>query len=690
MDHMRDHATRRDPGGGAHRSSAQRSVLRTRRGALGVAVGALLVANAAVAGAANPPLGPGNIEIFNNRDMVALEGYTEQAGQTATVKVQRGDTTIGIGEGVVDSTGFLEFNHPGGECWIGVTPDIRGGDVVEVSFSESSFTDGATVGSAVITGITASTPVATPEAGDVEGTVTITGTYGPDVDLSRFVVEVVNPEMREAGSAIGERAIGWTPGNDPAHPNGGPGHTADGTAGGGQFSATFGLQSADDQQLVLNGDHVVMTWLADGTGDLALGATQFEYEETNGPGFGGCPAGPGAQPPVGPSSATLTTTDTTITATWPLPTQPADASPITAYRVAALDEFGQEIAVRTGQRTATVQGLTTGQAYEVTIEAYNGQWSGPQSVGTATPGTVVVTPPDEPPVEEPPAGEPTVAPAAPTGLTTNATGTDAISVSWAASPAAESVTRYDVAVTSAVAGAAVPASQTVAPPATTASFSGLTPGTPYTVSVTATNTVGTSQAATADVTTPTVRAPSAPRVVRVQSGHESATVEWTAAQPADAFSPVTGYDVVATPPAGAASATTLSVTGTIARLTGLQNGVAYTLEVYARSGDVRGAVGTFATGVSSTVTPNDVVTVGQAQYRADKREWRVRGTAQDTTGNTVVVTTWAGATIGTAAVGEDGAWTIDVRNGPQPLTTDTKIKLRSTSGAVGEATFTRR
>src|SRR3712207_5199248 len=109
---------------------------------------------APMARAGTPPLGPGNIEVFPKRDMVALEGYTDQAGETATVTVSRNGQQVGIGEGVIDATGFLEFNHPGGSCWTGVTPNIRGGDLVEVRFSETAFTDGAYVSSAKIDSVT--------------------------------------------------------------------------------------------------------------------------------------------------------------------------------------------------------------------------------------------------------------------------------------------------------------------------------------------------------------------------------------------------------------------------------------------------------------------------------------------------------------------------------------------------------
>jgi hypothetical protein len=698
----------RGDGRGAATSAATRQARPGRRVGSALLVGALattgaMVALGGVAQAENPPLGPGNIEIFNHRDMVALEGYTDQAGEKATVTVKRGGQVIGIGEGTVDATGFLEFNHPGGECWIGVTPDIRGGDLVEVSFDRSAFVDGATVGSAVITSVTGSPVTATPQAGDVEGTVTIKGTYGADVDPSRFVVEVVNPEMRRPDpstppTTIGERAIGWVPIDDPEHPNGGPGFTATGTAANGQFTATFGLQSAADQQRVLDGEHVVMTWLADGAGDLALGATQYEFGESDGPGFGGCPAGPGSQPPVPPTSAELTAGADSVTVKWAAPTQAADAKAISEYRVAAVDAvLGQEVAVRTGSTTATLKALAP-RSYAITMEAFNGHmWSPVQPLGTVDLATGTVTPGPGGSVGGGTGGtggtggdtgtgteQPVVAPVAPTGVTATTTGLTSMDVSWAASAGA---TSYVVSASSAAGGAAVPTPVTVT--ATSASLTGLTPNTAYTVSVTAANTAGASTAATATAKTAATVAPAAATVTRVLPAHEATTLEWRAAAPGNAFSPVTGYDLVATPTSTTGAPVTVPVGAvTNGTLTGLRNGVTYRVEVFARTGDLRGAVGTFASGVPTTVVPNDQVTVGRAQYRADRREYKILGTAQDTTQNTVTVRNSAGSLIGTAPVAADGTWSIDVRNGAA-LQTDNQIRVTSSSGANLTTTATR-
>ncbi|MCE3244466.1 MAG: Fibronectin type domain protein, partial [Arthrobacter sp.] len=196
---------------------------------------ALVGAGTSVVMAANPPVGPGNIEIFTKRDMVAIEGYAAQAGQDATIRVSRGGSLIGVARGVVDSTGFLEVNHPGGVCWDLVTPNITGGDEVTVEFEDGSG-DGALAGTAVITSVDAVDGTPTPEiAGDVEGKVVLKGKYGADVDTARMAVEIVNPAMRNMG--IGERAIGWPDDEVPA------GYTVDGNAENGEFTVTYGFFS---------------------------------------------------------------------------------------------------------------------------------------------------------------------------------------------------------------------------------------------------------------------------------------------------------------------------------------------------------------------------------------------------------------------------------------------------------------
>jgi hypothetical protein len=354
------------------------------------------------------------------------------------------------------------------------------------------------------------------------------------------------------------------------------------------------------------------------SGELALGTSLYEFGETDGPGFGGCPAGPATQAPVPPTSVEATRSGTDVTLAWTTPAQPADARPVSEYRVAVVDTVtGQEIAVRqganAGENSAVIHGLVEGQAYPLILEATNGLWSPVVELGTL-----------------------------------NADGT------------------------------LTPATDPTNPDTTGGGTGGGTGGeTP---------------------TEPVVVAPTAPSLTRVLAGHESVSAEWTAAQPGNATSPVTGYEIVATPPAAAdgtpgtpvtAQAPATATSGTVA---GLRNGVDYTVQVFALSGAQRTG-STTAAGVTAVVKPADVVTVSRAQYRADKREYRISGTVQDTTANRVHLR--IGGVAGSGAVIQldvpvlaDGTWSVDLRNGAV-LPADNRFNVTSDSGGSTVAAMTR-
>ncbi|WP_167760926.1 fibronectin type III domain-containing protein [Geodermatophilus sp. DF01-2] len=696
-------------------SRASRSPKRLMAGGLAaVTVTSAAVTLASSAQAGTPPTGPGNIEIFNKRSMVALEGYVAQAGQEATVEVIRGTETIGIGRGTVDETGFLEFNHPGGECWIGVTPTIKPGDEVKVSFSGEAFTDSAITASPTVTAVEGSgfTPSGEVVPGDPEnrvrgtGTVAIRGTYDPGDpwwDPARFVIETVNPENDDDKTPPGEdpglsdnRAMGITLVPDAEHPNGEPGlwdasATADPATG--EIVGTYTLYTEADYDRVLEGDHVFAAWMAGE--EPALGLTQNEFEEIPGPGMGGCPPSPDGQVPTAPTTAQLSSVadSTSVTVAWETPTQPADAPEVTGYRVAAVGgtHAEQEVAERTGGTTVSLDGLEAGAQYEIKIEAFNGQWSAQQSLGTITVGSGTSTggTGGGSGGETPPPDNSTQAPAAPTDVTATANDSGGVDVSWTAADGAAS---YEVSATTDAAGAATPVTTTVQAPATTAALSGLTAGTSYTVSVTAVNAAGSTAAAeTASVTTNAAAAPAAFNLTRVIPGHEQITAEWTAAQPGNAASPVTGYDLTATPADGGVAVTT-SATGTTGTVAGLRNGVEYTVSVTAKSGTAA-TTGTVPASVDNTVAPNDVVTVTRAQYRADKREYKIQGTAQDTTANRVHLRIGDVAGSGTTIqlnvpVAADGTWSVDLRNGPA-LPRNNRFNVVSDSGASLVTVMTR-
>ena len=625
----------------------------------------LVAGGASVVLAANPPVGPGNIEIFTKRDMVAIEGYTGQVGQDATIKVTRDGNLIGIAHGVVDATGFLEVNHPGGVCWDVVTPNITGKDVVNVEFSDGSG-DGANAGTAVITSVTREDLPATTTLGDVEGKVVVKGTYGTDVDTARMGVEIVNPDMRDMG--IGERAIGWPDDEVPA------GYTVEGTAANGQFTVTYGLFSKAETDAAFAGDPSVASWLAEPVGvEAQLGLTISEFKEIDGPGFGGCPPGPSGQAPNAPTEAFASAAGQNgINVTWTPATVPADAPAITGYEVIAVDTIlGQEVSVKVGAEatSATVRGLVNAQAYPVQVVALNGQASTAVEAGTVTVTSV----------ETPPAA---TAPSAPGDVAVkDGSLLGSAEISWTAAAAnGSAVTGYTV---TAMSGTTEAATTTVGSGATSATLEGLTPGTDYGFVVTANSAAGNTSAAPKLFTTKAgeLTAPSAPNVVRVTAGNGSATVEW---QPATAGNtPITGYRLTATPLTGDPVIVSTDAAARSAVLSGLTNGSTYTLELVATSAAGNSAPATFGSGASSTVTPADQITA-TAEYRADKREWRIGGSASNTANNTISAHNANGVLIGRTTVLADGSWTIRVRNSNAGVTPTITV----TSSAGGSTTAT--
>ena len=123
---------------------------------------------------------------------------------------------------------------------------------------------------------------------------------------------------------------------------------------------------------------------------------------------------------------------------------------------------------------------------------------------------------------------------------------------------------------------------------------GLTNGTPYTFTVTATNAAGTGAASTASSSATPATTPGAPAIGSVTSGNGQASVAFT--PPAsNGGSAITSYTVTSSPGGLSATGTSAPIT-----VTGLTNGTAYTFTVTATN-----AVGaSTASGASSSVTPS--------------------------------------------------------------------------------------
>jgi len=225
----------------------------------------------------------------------------------------------------------------------------------------------------------------------------------------------------------------------------------------------------------------------------------------------------------------------------------------------------------------TVTGLTNGASYTFTVAATNADGTGAASAPSAavTPSTV---------------------PDAPSGVT--GTGGDAnATVSWSAADAEGSpVTGYTV-----VAAGDGGGETCTTPDGSTTScvVTGLTNGTDYTFSVTATNANGTGAAsASSSPVTPT-SVPDAPTGVVATAAAGSASVSWT--DGGDEGSPVTGYTITA---AGDGTDETCSTSTTSCDVTGLTNGIPYTFTVVASNIDGASAPSMASSPVTPTASPD--------------------------------------------------------------------------------------
>jgi FtsP/CotA-like multicopper oxidase with cupredoxin domain len=269
-----------------------------------------------------------------------------------------------------------------------------------------------------------------------------------------------------------------------------------------------------------------------------------------------------AGPPTGPVAVAG---NTMATVSWVAPASDG-GSPITSYL--ATSSPGGLTCIALGTLSCSVFGLTNGTSYSFTVAATNGAGVGPSFVAS---NTVI----------------PATVPTAPRSVTASAGATTA-AVAWAA-PASNgglAITAYTV--TSSPGGLTCTTAG-----ALTCTVTGLTNGTTYTFTVTATNPVGTGPASAPSGGVVPVTAPSAPTAVVATAGNASALVTWTAPI-GNGGSAVTSYTVTSMP-GGLTCGTTGATSCTVV---GLTNGVSYNFLVTATN-----AMGTSSAGASNAVTP---------------------------------------------------------------------------------------
>ena len=329
-----------------------------------------------------------------------------------------------------------------------------------------------------------------------------------------------------------------------------------------------------------------ITGLTDGT------AYTFSVVATNAQGSGAAgtdwvgttpAAAPGA-----PTAVTGTPEDGQALVAWAAPTSDG-GSPITSYTVASSDEINT---CSTSSTSCVVTGLADGSSFTFTVTAANAVGTGPSS----TPSAPVT---------------PVGAPGAPTGVSATTADSQA-TVSWTA-PAAiggTSITGYTVTASDGFSTCSTADGTT-----TSCTILGLTDGTAYTFSVTATNAAGTSAASASSSSVTPVAPPGPPTGLSVTPHNQRVDVSWSAPT-SSGGSPITGYTVLASD--GVSTCTTASTECTVDDLT---DGTAYTFTVVAINAVGPGPASTASTSVIPTETvpgsPTDLVaTPGNGQVAA--------------------------------------------------------------------------
>ena len=214
--------------------------------------------------------------------------------------------------------------------------------------------------------------------------------------------------------------------------------------------------------------------------------------------------------PGQPTHVSATPGNGQATVTWTAAS--TNGSPITLYEVTSSPRASTCTSTTT---SCTVTNLTNGTSYTFTVTATNAIGTGPAS----SPSNAVT---------------PSGAPGRPANVSATA-GNAAATVTWTAAPTNGSpITGYTVT--------SSPGGKTCTSSSTSCTVTGLTNGTSYTFTVTATNAIGTGPASTPSAAvTPTFPSATKPTLSSSRTGRLGLELTWTA--PTLPTAPVTGYEL---------------------------------------------------------------------------------------------------------------------------------------------------
>jgi len=633
-------------------------------------------AGGAIVASAAPAEFPNNVVVFPDRDFVTIEGYQDHVGQMALVEVLRGTQVVGSAQGKVAAGDVaFEINHPGGYCWgagtgLDVTPDIKAGDKVKITFPEDGSSDDTTTADAAVdTDSTLDTAT---------NTLTVTGHIAPDVDPTQVEQRIVNPDLT---ALIGKRDIRAVPGGMTTAPKGG--YDSNLEVKDGKFTATYIFNSrAPDAQnaeaaktAATGGGERFMSWQVQDADGNRQGLTIAEYGELGGPGLGGCPAGPADQAaPKGTYSAVRSTTDPSkMQVNW-TPADPAPgAAAVTGYSIVALAPAasGTTEQVQTGKRTdasatrSTIDVDPKMQGYSVEVRSVSGD-----RMSEAFPKAV--TPPTQP------TGDTT----APKVTATPSPGVTLADVIPASSVTLASETGADIYYTNDGSPAITAGLPSDSAKLYTGSIAIDARTELHWVAFDRANNATTGQGTYAPSTTP-LPPLTAPANLTGTPGQGSVTLRWDAVTDAVDYQ-VNAYDAKA----ARLTSQPVATTARTQTVTGLSGSTAYQFTVVARTAKQTSAESAKVSVTTQAIT--DRVTIATAKWKTG--DFRVTGTSSATSGTVTVhaatatgigapIPNMSGPLTAAAAPASGSTYDIRLRTGvPNPK--PTKIYIKSSNGGV--------
>ena len=283
--------------------------------------------------------------------------------------------------------------------------------------------------------------------------------------------------------------------------------------------------------------------------------------------------------PSAPAPVTLGQVSNGTMAIYWQPPSSTGGTPITAYTVTATDGVNPITCTPTAvsNTSCTLLGLSIGVTYSISVTATNS--SGTSSASTPVTGSVG-----------------SAAPSAPAPVTLGQISNGTIAIYWQppSSTGGTPITAYTVIAT----GGTAPV--TCAPTSvsnTSCTLVGLSAGITYSISVTATNSVGTSLASTPVSSTSTPTVPGTPTSVTATASGTTAIVSWTAPSSIGG-SAISNYTVTSSP--GSLTCTSASTSCTV---NGLISGTSYTFTVTATNTTGVGLSSVASNSISSLGTP---------------------------------------------------------------------------------------